>query len=358
MKAKRLTVGVAAWIVVVLLAAGCGGGSSGAGNAGSSEPASEAGQAGGVQPLQVKFAWYLPDSSASARQDAQAAKNIEEYSHGAIKVTTYPAGSLYTEDQMAEAIQNNSVNLGVIGLHWWGAQDPALAFDQIPFLFPGGVEQLRKAIHGKLGDDVNAALAKHGVVVVGWGYYGYDGDIANTKKDIVVPEDLKGLKLRANGPLAASLFKTYGATPTSVDSSEIYTALQRGTIDGAVSGMSSIVSRKWYEVAKHVTAMKSGITLYPIYANLQWWQSLSEDQRQIIQKAIADTEQTNVDDVNTEYEHGLDVVKQAGGSLTVIDGANKEKWVKADAPLKDLYLQTAGDEGKAFLQDIAESASQ
>jgi TRAP-type C4-dicarboxylate transport system substrate-binding protein len=309
-----------------------------------------------ASPLQVKFAWYLPDSAASARQDIQAAKNIEAESHGTIKVTTYPAGSLYTESQMAEAIQNNSVNLGVIGLHWWGKQDPALAFDQIPFLFPGGVDELHKAIHGKLGDDVNKALAKKGVVVVGWGYYGYDGDIANTKKDVMMPDDLHGLKLRANGPLSAQLFKTHGATPTAMGSAEIYTALQRGTIDGAISGMSSIVSRKWYEVAKHVTALKSGITLYPIYGNLQWWKGLTDQQRKTIRKAVGDTEQGNMDNVTAEYAHDLKVVKQAGDSLTVVEGATKDKWIKAAAPLKNLYLRMAGDEGKTFLQDIAQSS--
>lgn len=307
--------------------------------------------------LHLTFAWYLPNTEPSAQQDIQAAKNIEADSNGAITVTTYPAGSLYTEGQMAEAIQNNSVNIGVVGLHWWGSQDPALAFDQIPFLFPGGVDELHTLIHGQLGQDVNTVLETHGVIVIGWGYYGYDGDIVNSKHAIANPSDLKGLKLRADGALPSHLFQMNGATPVSMSSNEVYTALQRGTIDGAISGMGSIVARKWYEVAKYVTAMKSGITLYPIYANLRWWNGLTADQRQVIQKAVGDTEQMNIQAVKDEYSNDVAAVQKAGDTLTAIEGSTRDAWIKADAPLKDVYLSMAGSEGKMFLQDIANAAN-
>jgi len=139
-------------------------------------------------------------------------------------------------------------------------------------------------------------------------------------------------------------------------SSEIYTALQRGTIDGAISGLGSIVARKWYEAAKYVTAMKSGITLYPIYANLKWWNGLSADQRQVISKAVDSTEQMNIKAVKDEYSSDLAAVRKAGDTLTIIQGNTKDEWIKADAPLKDVFLKMAGSEGKMFLQDIANAA--
>jgi TRAP-type C4-dicarboxylate transport system substrate-binding protein len=241
-------------------------------------------------------------------------------------------------------------------MHWWSNQEPALEWDSIPFLVTDA-GKLLDALHGPLGQDVNAILNKHNVQIIGWGFYGYAQSYVNTKHAIKVPADLKGLKMRAEGKLSAQFLKAQGATPVAVDSSEVYTALQRGTLDGAVSGLSSIVSRKWYEVGKHITAIHYVPLVYPVQANLKWWNGLDAGQRAAITKAIAETEKPNVAAIESEFNRAIEVATKQGDEVYRPGEAELKQWKEATESLarKD-YEARAGALGKKLLQDVDKAA--
>ncbi|TMV83945.1 TRAP transporter substrate-binding protein [Thioclava sp. BHET1] len=302
--------------------------------------------------LSVRFAWYMPPNTPTADQGNAIAKQIEADSKGAIKVSTYPSGSLANESRMGDAIANNTANMGIAAMHWWSSRAPSLEWDTIPFLTTDA-DQLLKALHGKLGDDINGVLNKQGVEIIGWGFYGYAESYVNTKHAIKVPTDLKGLKMRSEGSLSADFLKAQGAIPVAVDSSEVYTALQRGTLDGAASGMDTIVSRKWVEVGKYITPIHYVPLVYPIQVNLKWWKGLSDDQRAIIKKAVAETEEGNVADIEKSYTTDIADAKKAGDEIYTPTDADLKAWKAAtyDAAVKG-YLAKAGAEGKTMLADL------
>ncbi|HZD89440.1 MAG TPA: TRAP transporter substrate-binding protein DctP [Pseudolabrys sp.] len=310
-----------------------------------------------AQKLTVRFAWYMPPHTATADQGNNIAKKIEQLSHGDIKVETYPSGSLLKESTMAQGIENNTVNMGIMAIHWWSNQEPALEIDTIPFLL-GDVHQLVPALHGKLGKDINSILEKHGVMVAGWGFYGYAESYVNTKHAIKVPGDLKGLKMRSEGKLNAHFLKAQGAVPVAIDSAEVYTALQRGTLDGAVSGLSSIVGRKWYEVGKYITAIHYVPLIYPVQVNAKWWHGLTDEQRSIISKAIASTEKTNIANIEKLFKDEIDTAKKAGDHIYQPSKADLQKWQAAsEGAAKKEYLQQAGKTGQKLLDDLPNASS-
>lgn len=328
--------------------AGCGGSSS--------SNASASGSSGGS--LDVRWAWELPNDTASSQQSMTAAHDIEQASGNAISVKTYPAGSLFTEDELVNAIENHSIDLATFGLHTWGGTEPALTIDQVPFLFTrsgdehAAVKASYAAAHGRFGRDVNKILAKHNAIVVGWGLYGFDEDMVNSKHAIRVPSDLGGLRMRSNGPIASALYKRYGASSQSLDSSEVYTAMQRGTIDGAYSGLSSIVSRKWDEVGKYVLAIHSGLTYYPVFANLDWWKSLTSKQRDEITKAIRSTESTEGENVIKAYQKDLGAIHQNANEVVDPTGSLRQQWRQGTAFLHQTYENVAGSSGQQLLSDV------
>lgn len=301
-----------------------------------------------AQTLNVRLAWYMPPGTATAMQGEEVAKNIEQMSNGSIKVTTYPSGSLLSESTMAEGIQNNTVNMGILGMHWWSNVEPALDWDTVPFLVDDA-GSLLNALNGKLGDEVKAILERHGVTVVGWGFYGYAKSYVNARHPIQTPADLKGLKMRSEGKLSAAFLKQEGATPIAVDSGEVYTALQRGTLDGAVSGMSSIVSRKWYEVGKYITAIHYVPLVYPIQVNLKWWNGLTQTQRDIISKAAAKAAEDNVAEIEQEFKNDIQVAKDHGDQVFEPTGDQLAPWKAATAFEQQEYLKQAGADGQTIL---------
>ena len=305
-----------------------------------------------AQQLTIRFAWYMPPHTATANQGNLIAKNIEKLSNGQIKVETYPSGSLLKESTMAQGIANNTVNMGIMAIHWWSNQEPALEFDTIPFLLKDP-KQLLPALHGQVGQDINAILNKHGVEVAGWGFYGYAESYANIKHPIKVPSDLKGLKMRSEGKLNAQVLKKEGAIPVAIDSAEVYTALQRGTLEGAVSGLSSIVGRKWYEVCKYITAIQYVPLIYPAQVNAKWWHGLTDQQRSIISKAISESEPVNVGEINKLFEEEIETAKKAGDQVYRPTEADLKKWQAATEDFsKKEYLKQAGATGKKLLEDL------
>jgi TRAP-type C4-dicarboxylate transport system substrate-binding protein len=306
----------------------------------------------------ARFAWYMPPHTATAIQGEAIAANIQKAGGGKIKINTYPSGSLLKESTMAQGIANNTVNMGIMAMHWWSNQEPALEWDTIPFLVTDA-GALLKALHGPLGADINKILEKHGVTIIGWGFYGYAESYVNAKRPIKVPSDLKGLKMRSEGKLSAQFLRAQGAIPVAVDSSEVYTALQRGTLDGAVSGMASIVSRKWYEVGKHITAIHYVPLVYPVQANLKWWKGLSESDRKVIAGAIASTENENVAQIEKDFSRDIATAEKRGDQVYRPSAADLKKWQAAtEALAKKDYLKQAGATGQKLLDDLDKALGQ
>lgn len=305
--------------------------------------------------LTVRFAWYMPPHTATADQAQLIAHNIRALSHGSIKVQTYPSGSLLKASNIAKGLVNNTANMGINAMHWWSKFSPALEWDTIPFLVPDA-SVLLKALHGKLGQDVNTILEKHGVHVIAWGFYGYAKSYVNNNKPIEKPSDLKELRIRSEGKLSALFLRSEGATPVAVDSSEVYTAIQRGTLDGGVSGLSTIVSRKWFEVGKYITAIHYVPLVYPVQVNLRWWNRLTPDQRHIISQAAQQSEISAVQSIEQEYYQDIDLLKKSGNHVTVLKGSKLTPWKNtAGALARKNYLAETGPMGQTILNDLTTS---
>lgn len=310
-----------------------------------------------AKKLTVRFAWYMPPNTATDKQGSTVAKEIESLSHGQIQVQTYPSGSLLKASNIAQGLTNNTANMGIFAMHWWSKQEPSLEWDTIPFLIDDA-GALLKALHGKLGEDVNKTLNKHGVQIVGWGFYGYAKSYVNTKHPIKLPTDLKDLRMRSEGKLSAQFLKAEGATPVAVDSSEVYTSMQRGALDGGVSGLSSIVSRKWYEVGKYITAIHYVPLVYPIQANLKWWQGLTQNQRDIISKAAAESEKLAVADIEKEFKDDIGIARKNGNQVYEPSMTELKQWKTAAAPLAQKnYLAQTGATGQQILDDVKAAMS-
>jgi TRAP-type C4-dicarboxylate transport system substrate-binding protein len=304
--------------------------------------------------LDVRFSWYLPNTSSTGKEGFNVAKRIEKLSKGDINVKTYPSGSLLQQYETAEGVQNNTVNLAILGMHWWGGKVPALEWDTVPFL-ANDVDALMEAFHGPLGEYINKLLEPHGVKFVGWSLYGYAFDYINTKHPVKIPKDFNGLRMRSQGTLSSLFLKQQGATTVGMDSGEVYTSLQRGAIDGAGSGVSDFVSRKWQEVANHVTAIKYVPIVYPIIANLNWWNGLTGEQRSIITQAMRDAEADNLKDIDDEYTNAVAAMKENGNEVYEPKGEEIEVWKKGYSPLLDEYLRMSGEEGKHIIELLQEA---
>lgn len=312
-----------------------------------------AGQPGGAQQkeIQFKFAHYLPLDHFASKAAQQIVDEIKKNSNGTIKVNFFPAEQLYKSNDLHEAVRKGDLEMGFGATSYFSDIDASTAIFDVPFIF-ADYSAAFKALDGDLGKEFGNILGKYGVKVIGYMHYGFLDGIGNNVRPIKYPEDLKGLRIRTFGFIPVETFRALGSSPTAISSGETYTAIQRGTVDGAQSGISSFVSRKWYEVQKYTTVLPLSYIVYPVMVNDKWWNSIPPESQKIIVDAVQKGAENTKKAAREDYEKSIKALKDAGVQVYVVPPEDLNKWKDATKSIRDLYVQKGGQKAKDLL-DLA-----
>ena len=266
---KAAAAGLAALVLTGLMA-GCGMSSGGDKKAG--------GAAG--QKVELKLAYQLPSDHHLSKSIEKFAKEVNERSKGSIDVKVYPAGQLYNDQNMNDALMSGGLDIGMNSTARWSMVVPAMKVLDLPFVLTS-YQAVDNALDGDLGKALSEQLEKKGVRPLIWADYGYV-QFTDNVRPLEKPEDFQGLKMRSYSEISADVLKALGASPTTMSSSEVYMGIKNGTIDGQSSGQTAILSRKIYEVSKYMTVANSSYVEYLVAINANSWKKLSPDQQKII----------------------------------------------------------------------------
>ena len=146
----------------------------------------------------------------------------------------------------------------------------------------------------------NKELEKLGIKLVAT--YPFSGQMLFCRKPIASLADLKGLKVRINGPSAGDLVKALGGQPVSLAFGEVYTALERGTVDCGITGSGSGNGVKWPEVTTHLYTLSLSWSTAGYFVNLAWWNKLEPSIRAEFEKTFAAIE-------NAQWKLGEDATE-------------------------------------------------
>ena len=210
-----------------------------------------------------------------------------------------------------------------------------------------------KRIQAELGDVFQAAAQREGYRIIGYFENGFR-HITNNTRPIDTPADLQGIKLRTpNGEWRVKMFQLYGANPTPMAFSEVFTALQTKVIDGQENPYAQIASAKFQEVQKYLSITGHVYTPGYVLVAENQWQKLPEDVR-------ADLEACGSETQGFVYEHAakletelLDVIREAG---VEINEANNQAFIDASAPIYEEFATTV-DGGAELIEKIQSLAS-
>ena len=135
----------------------------------------------------------------------------------------------------------------------------------------------------------NKELERLGIKLVAT--YPFSGQMLFCRRPVASLADLKGLKVRTNGPSAADLMKGLGAQPVSLAFGEVYTALERGTVDCGITGAGSGNGVKWPEVTTHLYTLPLSWSTSGYFVNLAWWNKLDPAVRAQFEKSFAEVQE-------------------------------------------------------------------
>jgi TRAP-type transport system periplasmic protein len=176
------------------------------------------------------------------------------------------------------------------------------------------------------------AAEKKGLKVLAVWENGYR-HITNNKQPIKTPADLKGIKLRVpEGKWRVRMFQEYGANPSPMKFSELFTALQTGVMDGEENPLTQIYSAKLQEVQKFLSM--SGHVYTPAYltVGVRRYNTLPADVRKVLEDTARETQAFVYKTAASADTELLAKLKQSGMQVNDVD---KEAFVAASKPIYD-----------------------
>jgi len=159
--------------------------------------------------------------------------------------------------------------------------------------------------------------------------------ITNNKRPIKTPDDLKGIKLRVpEGKWRMKMFQDYGASPSPMKFSELFTALQTGVMDGQENPFTQIYSAKLHEVQKFLSLSYHVYTPAYVTVGSRKWAALPADVRQVLEDTAKETQAFVYQTAQREEESLLGKLKQHG---IAINEVNQDAFVAASKPIYDEF---------------------
>ena len=175
---------------------------------------------------------------------------------------------------------------------------------------------------------------KKGLKVVAVWENGYR-HITNSKRPINTPEDLKGIKLRVpEGKWRVKMFQTYGANPSPMKFSEVFTALQTGVMDGQENPFTQIYSAKFQEVQKFLSLTGHVYTPAYLTAGTTKWNALPADVRKTLEDTAKETQAFVYQTAAKDEDDLLGKLKQAGMQ---VNNPDKNAFVAASKPVYEEF---------------------
>lgn len=211
-----------------------------------------------------------------------------------------------------------------------------------------------KKVQESIGESVlNKAAMGKGYRILTYFENGFR-HITNNTRPVNTPEDLKGIKLRTpKGAWRVKMFKLYGANPTPMSFSEVFTALKTGVIDGQENPYAQIWSAKFQEVQKYLSITGHVYTPAYILVSDKHFSKLPEDIQADLMAVAADT-QDYVYELAAQLETELLENLKAGG--IEVNEADKAAFVAASTPIYDEFASSVdgGAELVKAVQDLAD----
>ena len=208
-----------------------------------------AGDAGAQAPRVLKLGHVLAVDHPYQEGSVKLAELVAAKTNGRIRIEVYPNAQLGGERDMVEGLQIGTVDLVLTapGIAASIANErKVFLFDQ-PYLFTD-YDTLSRVLESDIAAETVKNYPKHGFRNIGWYIAGFH-QLTNSKRPIVKPEDLKGLKMRMwQSKSAVQMMEAMGATVVPMSFPEVYTSLQQGVIDGFANSLATIYATKMFEV--------------------------------------------------------------------------------------------------------------
>jgi tripartite ATP-independent transporter DctP family solute receptor len=250
----------------------------------------------------AEFSWRYANNVVVAHpvnvQLAKAVDKIREESSGRIEIQIFPNNQLGGDTAMLSQLRAGAIEMFNLSGLILATFVPVASINGIGFAFKD-YQQVWAAMDGPLGVHVRSAIEKSKLIAFDKMWDNGYRQITSSTHPINSPEDLRGFKIRVPvSPLWTSMFKALGASPASINFSEVYSALQTKIVEGQENPLSLIELNRFYEVQRYVSMTNHMWDGFWTLVNGPAWMSLPKNLQEIVAHNINEAALRERDDIH------------------------------------------------------------
>ena len=301
------------------------------------------------QELRISHQW-AEGTDGRDRAARVFVQEAESHTKG-LTFRIYPKSSLNIKPtELLNALRNNTLEMAVYPLTYAVAQAPEFSLAGLPGLVPN-LNAARALKGSEIHTTLQSIAEANGIRILTWWWS--PGGFFGKKREISDPQSVQGLRMRAADPLFELMLQEAGASVINIPSTEVYAALQSGSLDALLTSYEGFISLRLYEQAKFATV---GSTLFmsltPLVMSLATWNKLSPEQRSALEEA-AEISDTYFETIQRDVERRMVTsLRDAGVAihrmtkehyLTWLELAQKTAWLeytKTNPRAHDLLITT------------------
>jgi tripartite ATP-independent transporter DctP family solute receptor len=299
-----------------------------------------------------KFGSNVPATHPINVRMTEAAVKIREETGGRVEIRVFPNNQLGGDTDMLSQLRSGALELFTLSGNILSTLSKPTSLYGVGYAF-SDYKRVWEAVDGDMGKYLRGVIEKLGIHALDKMWDNGFRQITSSTKPINAPEDLRGFKIRVPvSPQWTSLFKSLGASPTSINFSEVYSALQTKIVDGQENALQLIDIAKLYEVQKYVSITNHMWDGFFFLVNGRAWTKLGPQLQDIVAKninAAALKERENLASLNSVSEEKL---KKAGMVFNKTDPARFRAVLSSSGYYKE-WKGIFGPEAWALLEKYA-----
>ncbi|MCM3088641.1 TRAP transporter substrate-binding protein [Bhargavaea ginsengi] len=269
--------------------------------------------------------------------------DLESETNGAVTLELYPGGSLGTPPEQYDLATTGTSDISLSVHGYTSGKFPLVEVMDLPFVVTSSEEGSKKL--WELYKEFPELQEEHGDTHPLALFTGEPNQILSKDKPIERLEDLRGLKVRSPSTLGNEILEAVGAVPVSMPVNDIYESLNKGVIDAALAGVSTVNDLNLHEVVDHVTIANLSASSMFITMNKDRYDQLPESEKEKFDALSENLSQQAGAALDQGGQDGLDKADEVGISVIELSSEEQEKFEKALQPVIDDWIKTKEAEG-------------
>ncbi|WP_237416856.1 MULTISPECIES: DctP family TRAP transporter solute-binding subunit [Halobacillus] len=316
--------------MISLVLAACGG---------SDESSDSSGDDG--QTYNWKFVTEEVEGQVQYEYAEEFAKRMNEKSDGAVNIDVYEFGGLGSESDQVEQLQSGTVEMAVMSPGFTGNMVKEGQVFALHFLFPESVETTQNILNDSeaLNTDLRELYEEHSISPLS--FWSEGAMQWTSSKEISEPADFENFKMRTQtSPLILKSYEAYGADPTPMSWSELYTALDRGTVEGQENPIFFIGDASFNEVQDYMTMSNHNNYVAMTTVNTDWYEGLDEEMKTMVDETVTEMQDWVFEEQKKQNEEYLETIKNDTENPTEIvelSDEQREAFKEKAEPVRDFY---------------------